>query len=80
MSDITLSNMNSVGRVCWFVDGGDGNHYWVSEYGDVMRPLKPYRKGKSPRIYYNMVIGGRLRRISAERLAAMTDATQEGAK
>lgn len=74
MSDIQLNKMNSVGKVGWWIDGGDGNRYWVSEYGDVMRPLKPYKKGKSPKVYYNIVVGGRLRRISAEKLASMTEA------
>lgn len=73
MSDIQLNPMNPVGRVGWFIDAGDGNKYWVSEYGDVMRPLKPYKKGKSSKVYYNMVINGRLRRISADKLADMTD-------
>lgn len=73
MSDIQLSKMHSVGKVGWFIDGGTGNRYWVSEYGDVMRPLKPYKKGNSPKVYYNIVVNGRLRRISAERLASMTE-------
>jgi hypothetical protein len=74
MSDITVNKMCSPGKVGWFIDAGNGNSYWVSEHGDVMRPLKPYKKGG--KVYFNMVINGRLRRVSQDNLSQMVDDQQ----